>query len=169
MIAFVELHGLEQSFTSSFFDQVALHGPQLFSEDLSELSASFGQVFFDDDLASSLGDGHTHWISSVRASVITWLDDVHHVLLAEDATDRNNSTRNGFAHGYDIRLIVPHVVVVAHHLPGPSEAGLDLVDDQKTVVFPAEFFHFLQIALFWNKDASFSLDWLQHHRHDVWV
>lgn len=136
-------------------------GTELLTQDVGLLD----QVLLLDDLEGSHGDSAAEGVASVGGSVLTGLDDEHHLVVGEDSRDRVDTSGEGLAKQKDIGLDV--VVVNAEHLSGTGKTGLDLVGDQEDVVLLAELGDLLEVAIVGDHDTSLTLNGLDQEGADV--
>lgn len=92
------------------------------------------------------------------------LDTEHDVLVGEDCADGVDTARQGLAEGDDVGLDA--VPLRAEHLPGSSETGLDLVNDEENVVLFAQFGAAGEVSVVRDKDTGFALNWLDDEAGD---
>lgn len=152
----VDFDADEEAAGADFLDEGAVELLEAVHEDFAEASGAFGVVLGFHFGEGSEGDGRAHGVATKGAAVITGLEDIHDVALADGGTDGEHASAEGLADSEEVGFGV--FVHPGKLFAGAAEAGLDFVPAEEDVFFGAEFADLLHVAGGRNEDATFGLD-----------
>ena len=152
----VDDDGVEEPFASDRRDHRVVEIVQTLPEHMPESLRALDEVFFAHDLEGPHGDGAAERVAAVRGAVRAGLDGQHDGFGPEHGGDGVHAAGDGLAEEDEVGFDVGPFV--AKEFPRAGDARLDLVADEKDVVFVAEGAGVAEVGGVWDDDAGFALD-----------
>jgi hypothetical protein len=111
-----------------------------FPHDRTHFGRILNQSFFLNDSKGGSCDSHCEWISTIGASMLADLEDLHDFVVTEHATRRNHTTTDRFTNRGDVSFSSDRakLVLLVEPLSCSTKTTLNFVTDHQNVVLVTE-------------------------------